>query len=369
MTARDRKFLRESLELARKGWALTSPNPQVGALVVSPDGKALGHGFHVYKNKKHAEVVALEQAGEAARGATLYVSLEPCSHQGRTPPCTDAVVAAGIVRVVAPTLDENPIVSGKGFAQLKKAGLEVEVGHEFSEEAHKLNEAFFHFSKTQKPLVTLKAALTLDGKIAASSGDTSWITSKVARTHVQRVRHDQDAIMTGIGTVLTDNCLLTDRSGLPRRRPLLRVVVDSQLRLPLESRLVESFADDLLVVTTTAASPERRAAFGTRGIPIQMLDGKQERVDLTKVVRLLGERQILSVLIEAGAKLNWSALDSDVVDKTLFYYAPKILGGLDSLPMTEGVGKCSRTGAVQLSNVRTFPVGPNEFAVEAYCKK
>ena len=369
MTAADQEFLRESLELARKGRGLASPNPMVGAVVAGSDGKVLGRGFHTYEGKKHAEVLALEQTGEAARGATLYVSLEPCAHQGRTPPCTEAIVAAGIVRVVAPIEDEHPAVSGNGFAQLRDAGLEVELAQELAEEARKLNEAFFHFSKTQKPLVTLKAALTLDGKIAAPDDNTGWITSDVARAHVQQVRHDQDAIMTGIGTVLADDCLLTDRSGLPRRRPLLRVVADSLLRLPLESRLVESFADDLAVMTTSAAPAKRRRALEARGIPVRTFDGEHGRVDLTKVVGWLGEQQILSLLIEAGAKLNWTALDSGIVDKTLFYYAPKILGGVDSLPLAGGVGRRSRAGAIQLSNVRTFPVGPDEFAVEAYWQR
>ena len=369
MTATDQNFLREALDLARKGRGLAGPNPMVGAVVAGPDGKVLGRGFHTYEGKKHAEVLALEQAGEAARGATLYVSLEPCAHQGRTPPCTEAIVAAGIVRVVAPIEDEHPAVSGNGFAQLRDAGLEVELAQELAEEARKLNEAFFHFSKTQKPLVTLKAALTLDGKIAAPDDNTGWITSDVARAHVQQVRHDQDAIMTGIGTVLADDCLLTDRSGLPRRRPLLRVVADSLLRLPLESRLVESFADDLAVMTTSAAPKKRRTALEARGIPVQMFDGEHGRVDLTKVVGWLGEQQILSLLIEAGAKLNWTALDSGIVDKTLFYYAPKILGGVDSLPLAGGVGRRSRAGPIQLSNVRTFPVGPDEFAVEAYWQR
>ena len=369
MTAADQEFLRESLELARKGRGLASPNPMVGAVVVSPNGEVLGRGFHTYEGKKHAEVLALDQAGEAARGATLYVSLEPCAHHGRTPPCTEAIVAAGIVRVVAPIEDEHPAVSGKGFTQLRDAGLRVELVQEFAEEARKLNEAFFHFSKTQKPLVTLKAALTLDGKIAAPDDNTGWITSDVARAHVQQVRHDQDAIMTGIGTVLADDCLLTDRSGLPRRRPLLRVVADSLLRLPLESRLVESFADDLVVMTTSAAPKKRRTALEARGIPVQMFDGEHGRVDLTKVVGWLGEQQILSLLIEAGAKLNWAVLDSGIVDKTLLYYAPKILGGVDSLPLAGGVGRRSRAGAIQFSNVRTFPVGPDEFAVEAYWQR
>jgi diaminohydroxyphosphoribosylaminopyrimidine deaminase/5-amino-6-(5-phosphoribosylamino)uracil reductase len=212
----------------------------------------------------------------------------------------------------------------------------------------------------------LKTAVTLDGKIAAPDDNSGWLTSDVARAHVQQVRHDHDAILTGIGTVVADDCLLTDRSGLPRRRPLLRVVADSLLRLPLESQLVESFQQDLVVMTTSAAPASRRAAFEARGIPVPVFDTRTGRVDLEAVLDWLGRQQMISLLIEAGAKLNWAALDSGIVDKALIYFAPKILGGVDSLPLAGGIGRRSRSGAIRLHNLRTFPVGPDEFAVEAY---
>jgi diaminohydroxyphosphoribosylaminopyrimidine deaminase/5-amino-6-(5-phosphoribosylamino)uracil reductase len=366
MTAEDRKFLREAFDLAVRGRALASPNPMVGAVLVDSLGRTAGSGFHTYDARKHAEVLALEQAGEAARGATIYINLEPCSHDGRTPPCANALIDAGIRRVVAPVHDQNPLVAGTGFTLLREGGVEVEIAEEFSAEALKLNEAFFHWAKTGKPLVTLKSAVTLDGKIAAPDDNSGWITSEVARAHVQQVRHSHDAIMTGIGTVLADDCLLTDRTGQPRRRPLLRIVVDSLLRLPLESQLVNSFQNDLVVMTTSAAPSRRRAALEARGIPVQVFDAPQGRVDLGAAVRWLGEQQIISLVIEAGSKLNWAALDSGVVDKALLYYAPKILGGVDSLPMAGGVGRRSRSGAIRFCNLNTFSVGPDEFVVEAY---
>ena len=366
MNAKDREYVQETLDLARRGRALASPNPLVGAVVCGPDGDAVGRGFHTWDGSKHAEVLALDEAAERARGGTLYVSLEPCCFEGRTPPCVDAIIGAGIRRLVAPIEDQHPKVSGAGFARLREVGIEVDLAEVFSEEARRLNEAFFHFSKTGRPLVTLKAALTLDGKIAAPDDNTGWITSEVARAHVQQVRHDHDAILTGIGTVLSDDPRLTDRSGMPRRRPLLRVVADSLLRISLESQMVETFQDDLLIVTTSAASAKRLAALEERGIPVKVLDAPQGRVDLPAIVGWLGERHMISLVIEAGSKLNWGALDASIVDKVLLYYAPKILGGLDSLPMAGGVGRRSRSGAIRLHGVRTFTVSPDEFAVEAY---
>ena len=364
MTEQDRKYLQQTLDLARRGAALASPNPQVGAIVLDPSGEKVGEGTHAYEGVEHAEALALAEAGDRARGGTLYVSLEPCSHQGRTGPCTNAILQAGVKRVVAPVADPNPKVDG--FAKLRAAGVEVEVAEELAEEAARINEPFFHFMRTGRPLVTLKTAATLDGKIAAPDDNTGWITSDLARKHVQTVRHAHDAILTGIGTVLEDDPLMTDRSGLPRRRPLLRIVADSLCRLPLESKLVESFEDDLVVIATSSAPAKRREALEGRGIPVLTMDASRGRVDLDGVIRWLGERQILSLMIEAGAKLNWAALDEGVVDKVLIYYAPKILGGLDSLPMAGGVGRRSREGAMQFERLRTFMVGPDEFAVEAY---
>ena len=365
-------YMAEALALARKGQALATPNPMVGAVVVR-DGRVVGRGFHTWEGLKHAEILALEEAAtsgkDAARGATVYVTLEPCSHSGRTPPCVDALIAAGVAKVVAASGDPNPLVAGEGFSKLRAAGVQVEIAAEFQAEAEKLNEPFFHFIRTGRPLLTLKAALTLDGKIAAPEDNTGWITSERARAHVQELRHAADAILTGIGTALADDPLLTDRTGLPRARPLLRVVLDSTLRLPLESRLAQSAQNDLIVVGTSAASAERRRALEQRGIEVKIFDGPRGRVDIRDVVSMLGERKCLSVLMEAGSKVNWAVLESGAVDKVYLYYAPKILGGLASLPMAGGIGRMRREDAIVLERTEVHMIPPDEFAVEAWVRK
>jgi diaminohydroxyphosphoribosylaminopyrimidine deaminase/5-amino-6-(5-phosphoribosylamino)uracil reductase len=366
------EYMREALALARQGVALASPNPMVGCVVVrggEAGSEVAGRGFHTWSGLKHAEILALEEAGSRARDATVYVTLEPCSHTGRTPPCTDALIAAGVSRVVAPASDPNPLVSGEGFRRLRASGIDVVIAAEFQAEAEKLNEPFFHFMRTGRPLVTLKSALTLDGKIAAPEDNTGWITSARARAHVQELRHAADAMITGIGTALADDPLLTDRSGLPRARPLTRVVLDSTLRLPLESKLVRSADGDLLIAATSAASGERRRALENRGAEVRFFDGPRGRVDIRDVIAVLGERRCLSVMIEAGSKVNWTALESGAVDKVFLYYAPKILGGLQSLPLAGGIGRLRRTDAILLERTMLHAIPPDEFAVEAYIRK
>ena len=340
------QYMREALDLARKGRSLASPNPLVGAVLVR-DGEVVGRGFHTYAGLQHAEIIALAQAGEKARGATLYLNLEPCSHQGthaalRGCPDPGRRGARGRARQ-----DPNPLVAGQGFARLREAGIEVEIPAEFTAEAEKLNEPFLHFMRTGRPLVTLKTAITLDGKISAPDDNRGWITSERARAHVQELRHDHDAILTGIGTVLADDCLLTDRTGHPRCRPLLRIVMDSQLRLPLDSKMVRSACGDVLVVTTSAASGERRKLLESRGVQVLAFDGPGGRADLRSIVDWLGRQRYLSLMIEAGSKLNWSALESGVVDRILFYYGPKILGGMEALPLAGGIGRRRRSDAIQ----------------------
>ncbi|HVW84618.1 MAG TPA: bifunctional diaminohydroxyphosphoribosylaminopyrimidine deaminase/5-amino-6-(5-phosphoribosylamino)uracil reductase RibD [Bryobacteraceae bacterium] len=362
------EYMAEALTLARQGVALASPNPMVGCLIVR-DGAVVGRGFHTWNGVKHAEVLALEEAGEQACGATAYVTLEPCSHMGRTGPCCDALIATGVKKVVAASSDPNPQVSGEGFARLRGAGVEVEIAGAYQAEAEKLNEPFFHFMRTGKPLVTLKSAVTLDGKIAAPEDNSGWITSERARAHVQELRHASDVMITGIGTALADDPLLTDRSGLPRARPLMRVVLDSTLRLPLESKLVKSADGDLLVAATSAASTERRKALEAKGVEVRILDGPRGRVDIRDVISLMGERKYLSAMIEAGSKVNWAALESGAVDKVFIYYAPKILGGLESLPLAGGTGRMRRVDAIRLERTVLHPIPPDEFAVEAYVRK
>jgi diaminohydroxyphosphoribosylaminopyrimidine deaminase/5-amino-6-(5-phosphoribosylamino)uracil reductase len=361
-------YLLEALEEARKGAGQTSPNPAVGAVVVK-DGCVVGRGHHTWAGVKHAEVLALEQAGEAARGATLYTNLEPCSHQGRTPPCAQAVAQAGVARVVAIMQDPNPQVAGQGFRQLEEAGVEVQLDPTHRLEAEALNAPFLHFMRTGLPLVTLKSAVTLDGKIAAPEDNSGWITSERARLHVQTLRHSHDAILTGVGTVLSDDPMLNDRSGLERHRPFLRIVMDTMLRIPIESKMVQSCQNDLMVVCGSVASAARRQALVERGVEVVVADGPGGRTDLAQVVRVLGERRYLSLMIEAGSKLNWAALDSGVVDRIFFYYAPKILGGMQSLPVAGGLGRRRRKDAIMFRNVKLHQITEDEFAVEAWLPK
>jgi diaminohydroxyphosphoribosylaminopyrimidine deaminase/5-amino-6-(5-phosphoribosylamino)uracil reductase len=367
----DQAFLRQALELARAGIGLASPNPCVGALIVDDSGRVIGSGTHTYDGLSHAEIIALEQAGKAARGATLYLNLEPCSHQGRTGPCADAIIATGVRRVVACMQDPNPQVSGKGFERLRNAGVSVASGI-LQEEARELNEPFAKYIRTRTPLVTLKAAMTLDGKIAPPASrpgqSSGWITSQLSRQHVQELRHCNDAILVGAGTVEADDPLLTDRSGHPRRRPLLRVVLDSRLRIPLESKVVKTANDDVLVVCSFAEE-NRKKDLRQRGVRVEQVapTGNEGRPDIAAVMRLLGELQITSVLFEGGALINGNALSSGVVDKVFLYYAPQILAGTESLPFATGAGFFSMREAPRAKRIR-FHHFEDEFAVEGYLR-
>jgi diaminohydroxyphosphoribosylaminopyrimidine deaminase / 5-amino-6-(5-phosphoribosylamino)uracil reductase len=377
----DEQHLQRALELARGGMGLASPNPYVGAVIVDAHGNVVGSGTYVYDGVKHAEILALEQAGAKARGGTLYINLEPHAHQGRTPPCTDALIKAGIHRVVASMADPNPKVSGRGFEQLRAAGVQVEVGG-LEDQARRLNEAFARYTRHGTPLVTLKAAMTLDGKIAPPPTETllegngtpagGWVTSEVARAHVQELRHQNDALMVGAGTILSDNPLLTDRSGKRRRRPLLRVILDSRLRLPLDSRLVKSVAaeraNDLLVFCSSA-DEQKKAELEKLGVRVETIatiemDG---RPDMPAILRRLGELESTSLMIEGGATVNWAALAANVVDKVFLYYAPKILAGTGSVPFAAGAGFRHMSQAAQVKHLHLHRFG-EDFAVEGYVR-
>ncbi|MBS1849790.1 MAG: bifunctional diaminohydroxyphosphoribosylaminopyrimidine deaminase/5-amino-6-(5-phosphoribosylamino)uracil reductase RibD [Acidobacteria bacterium] len=357
----DDRFLHRALELARQGIGLASPNPCVGAVIVDKSGNVVGEGFHTYAGIKHAEVLAIEQAGKRADGATLYLNLEPCSHQGRTGPCAEAVIAAGIRRVVASLGDPNPQVSGRGFERLRAAGVAVEVGR-LHEEAGHLNEAFAKYIRHRAPLVTLKSALTLDGKLApAGKQGQVWITGAAARAHVHELRHQHDAIAVGIGTVLADDPLLTDRSARPRRRPLLRVLFDSRLRLPLDSRLAQSAQQDVLVFHG-AAEEARKDALQKRGIRLEQAPLLSPgRLDLAAIARRLGELEITSLLIEGGSTVNGAILTTHLADKIFLYYAPKMLGD-HAVPFAAGL-----TNATSVNSPRLHRFG-EDFAVEGYLR-
>lgn len=376
----DAVLMQKALDLARAGVGLVSPNPAVGAVLADRQGKVVGTGTYTYDGVKHAEIRALEEAGESARGATLYINLEPCSHQGRTSACADAVIRAGIARVVASMSDPNPLVSGMGFSRLQAAGIKVDVGLG-EEAARRLNEAFAQYIRRKIPLVTLKAAMTLDGKIAPPPGEAEnsadlgaggatggWITSEEARAHVQELRHESDAILVGVGTVIADDPLLTDRTGRPRRRPLLRLILDSHLRLPHGSRVVKTAQNDVLVLCSFAEEKKKQAlqALGIRVEQISppMRDG---RPDMLGVVRRLGEMEVTSLLIEGGAMVNWAALAAKVVDKVFLYYAPKILAGTGSVPFAGGTGYRHIHEAAYVKSFRLHRFG-EDFAVEGYLR-
>lgn len=377
----DDQHLQHALDLARAGIGLASPNPYVGAVISDSQGNVIGTGTYIYDGLKHAEILALEQAGQKARGGTLYINLEPHAHQGRTAPCTDALIKAGIHRVVASMPDPNPKVSGRGFECLRQAGVQVEVGR-LEEQARRLNEAFARYIRHGTPLVTLKTAMTLDGKIAPAPAEAlkpevgipagGWITSEVARAHVQELRHQHDALLVGAGTILADNPLLTDRSGRPRRRPLLRVILDSRLRLPIDSRLVQDAAanrkEDVLVFCGVAEDG-KQAHLEQRGVRVEKVSSFEAdgRPNLPAILRRLAELEITSVMIEGGATVNWTALATHAVDKVFLYYAPKILAGTGSIPFATGAGFRQMNQAAQVEHVRLHRFG-EDFAVEGYLR-
>lgn len=347
--------------LAHRGVAQTHPNPMVGAIVVKND-RSVGEGSHTFARRKHAEILALEQAQGASRGATLYLNLEPCCHTGRTGPCADAIIEAGIKRVVAAMQDPNPKVAGRGFRLLRNAGIEVAVAVR-EQEARRLNESFAKWIRTGLPFVTLKTALTLDGQIAAPGGSTTWITSPESREEVHRLRHSSDALLTGIGTVLADDPRLTDRSGTPRRRPLLRAIIDSKLRTPLRSKIVKSANSDVLIFTTQPPTSAKSRRLRTLGIGVVRVPAKKGHADLRAVLRELGRRECLSVILEAGSELNGAMLDADLVDKMILFYAPRLLGAVTTPVARRRPHPLAKIPMLDDLTLHRF--GP-DFAIEGY---
>jgi diaminohydroxyphosphoribosylaminopyrimidine deaminase/5-amino-6-(5-phosphoribosylamino)uracil reductase len=370
MDAHATRFMEHALELARRGAGLASPNPMVGCILVR-EGQIVGEGFHQYEKRDHAEIVALKSAGAKARGSTMYVTLEPCNHTGRTGPCTEAIIAAGVQRVVAAMEDPHPVNSGRGFGRLRAAGIEVFTGAG-EEEARRLNESFAHWIRKKKPFVTLKSALTLDGQLAlplernklnrrpSKKRVSNWITSEESRAEVHRMRHDADAVLTGIGTVRFDDPLLTDRSGLPRRRPLLRVILDWGLTISPQSRMVQSVQNDVLVFAQRHANPRRIRALEKAGVEVVRAVSHNGRINLDAVLAELGRREILSVLLEAGPTLNGAALSAGVVHKLFLFYAPKISGEA-RVPFA----MAPNLKLPPLQKVRTQAFGP-DIAIETY---
>jgi diaminohydroxyphosphoribosylaminopyrimidine deaminase/5-amino-6-(5-phosphoribosylamino)uracil reductase len=353
----DERLMRRALELAAKGSGQVSPSPLVGCVVADRGGEIAGEGFYLYERVKHAETLALEAAGPKARGATAYVSLEPHAHHGRTPPCTDALIRAGVERVVAPIEDPNPKVSGRGFAHLRAAGVAVETGL-LMREAAQLNEKYIHFMRSARPFVHLKLATSLDGHTATRTGDSRWITGEASRARVHLLRHEYDAILIGVGTALADDPLLTDRSGLPRRLPLARIVLDSGLRLSPDSQLAMTARDaPLLVFASEHADASSLKALERRNVEVIRESGA--RPDLGRVLAELARRSIQSVFVEGGASVAGAFLDAGLVDKVSFFIAPLIVGGCDATAAIGGAGAESIADALRLRDVELRQHGPD----------
>jgi diaminohydroxyphosphoribosylaminopyrimidine deaminase/5-amino-6-(5-phosphoribosylamino)uracil reductase len=352
-------MMARALELAAKGVGQVSPGPLVGCVIVSPAGEIVGEGFYLFEEIKHAETIALEIAGEKARGGTAYVSLEPHAHHGRTPPCTDALIAAGIRRVVAPIEDLNPKVSGKGFAHLRAAGIAAEIGL-MREEAEQVNEAYLHYMLTGMPFVHLKLAVSLDGKIATRTRDSRWITGPVSRERAHEMRHECDAILVGAGTAETDDPQLSDRSGLSRRRPLVRVVLDDEVRLSPESQLAAT-ASQAPVIVFGNERANHANALRAQGVEIV----NSTRGDLPAVLRELGNRSIQSLLVEGGSTVAGEFVDAGLVNKITFLIAPKIIGGVTAPSPIGGRGVAVMSEALALERLSVTQRG-NDIEITGY---
>lgn len=351
MAVCDEDYMRRALELAALATGRTSPNPMVGAVIVN-NGEVVGEGYHLRAGTPHAEIHALRQAGDRARGATLYVNLEPCSHYGRTPPCAEAVAAAGIRKVVLACQDPNPLVQGRGIAMLQQAGIEVETGL-LQQEARRLNEVFWKYITTGRPFVVVKTAMTMDGKIAARSGDSRWVTGAQARQMVHHFRDTYDAIMVGIGTVLADDPQLNTRLGEGIGRDPVRVIIDGYLSIPLDSRIAATSSHQRTIIFTShSAHQEKIPALERAGIEVMVMDGFPDDLDMASVMDLLGERHISSVLVEGGGTLNGTLFENGLVDKVYWFVAPKIIGGREAPTPVEGVGIDRMADAVRLHDIR-----------------
>ena len=359
---RDARFMRRALELAERGRGLTSPNPMVGAVVVSDD-EIVGEGYHERAGGPHAEVVALAAAGARSRGATLYVTLEPCSYHGRTPPCATAVVAAGISRVVAALVDPNPRVSGRGLAVLREAGVEV-ADAILTDHAERQNRAFVAAMRLGRPHVTLKAAMTLDGRIADRQGESKWITGEEARASAHRLRSECDAIVVGVGTVLRDDPALTVRRERPWPREPYRVVLDTHARTPAGARLIAAATPArALVITGEGARPDRVAALRTAGATVVPVETRDGRVDPRAALAALADREVRAVLVEGGSDVHGAFVDAGLVDRVAVFVAPRLLGGRQATPSIGGFGR-PLAGALRLGTLEVVRVG-DDLLIEA----
>jgi len=364
LDAEDRRLMRSALGQAEKGVGRASPNPTVGCVIVQR-GEIVGMGWHDYDRLDHAEVCAIRSAGTRAHGATAYITLEPCSHQGRTPSCARLLIEAGIRRAVISMIDPNPCVSGRGVDLLRKAGIEVQVGL-LRDRAAALIEPFACHITTGKPLVVAKAAMSLDGKIAAAGRRDRWITSPEARQFAQRLRFRMDAILVGIRTVLADNPELTYRGSRLRSRGLIRVILDSSLRIPPSALLFEAVAENpLFIFCSPEAAESRRRRLEHSGAEVIRIPSRKGRLDLNRVLEELGKRNVLGLLVEGGSEVHWSFLSAGLIDKFYFIVAPLVLGGRNAIPCVGGKGYQTIAEAARFKIRRRFTAGP-DLVLEAY---
>lgn len=364
MRAEDEYWMKRALHLAERGRGTTSPNPMVGAVLVK-EGRVVGEGYHARAGEDHAEIVALKKAGAEAKGATLYINLEPCTHYGRTPPCAPALIEAGVKRVVIGMEDPNPVVQGKGVALLREAKLEVKVG--VCQEASKiLNEAFSKYIQSGQPFISLKVASTLDGKIATRYGESKWITGEESRRFVHRLRSDVDGVLVGVGTVLRDDPLLTAR--IRKGRDPRRIVLDSRLRTPEKAKVIQEDPEKTILATTPFAPEERIHAFVKKGVNVLIVDPSQGRVDLRSLLQRLGEMKMTSLLVEGGGQVNGSFLIEGLVDKFFFFLSPKLIGGDRAPGMFGGSGVENLGEAIQIEKMKVKRIG-EDLLVVGYPKR
>lgn len=361
------EYMRLAIRLAKKARGRTSPNPLVGALVVK-EGEVVGKGFHQKAGEPHAEINAINNAGGKARGGELYINLEPCNHYGRTPPCTKTIIDSGIKRVFVGMEDPNEVVAGRGIQCLKDNGIYVQTGI-LIEECQRLNETYIKYITEKRPFVILKSAASLDGKIATRVGDTRWITNEKSRAFLHRLRDEVDGILVGIGTIMADDPELTARLNGRKGKDPVRIVVDSKLRIMPQSKVLNPESEAGTIIATTELAPkERIKKLEELGARVLIVRSKDNRVDLMELMYELGKLEITSLIIEGGAEINASSLDSGIVDKVLFFYAPKIIGGADALGMVGGKGVEKLNDAVNLKNIRVRRLG-DDILVEGYVNK
>ena len=357
----DERWMKRALHLAEKGRGRTSPNPMVGAVLVK-DGRVIGEGYHIKAGEAHAEILALRQAREEAKGATLYLYLEPCTHYGKTPPCAPVVIEAGVGRVVIGMEDPNPVVRGKGIESLKGAGLDVEIGV-LENACRRLNEAFRKYILEKVPFVILKVAATLDGKIATREGDSKWISGEVSRRLVHRLRNQVDGIVVGIGTIMKDDPMLTAR--ITGGRDPDRVILDSRLRIPEDAKVIETSPSKTILATTELAPKDKRERLQRRGVRVLVLDSVEGRVNLKSCLSRLGEMEMVSILVEGGSQVNGSFLDEGLIDKVLLFLSPKLIGDPEAMGIFGGKGVATLKEAISLDEFRVRRIG-GDLLLEGY---